>query len=98
MNLKVGAAVTANLRLVRQVGKGGMGSVWVAYHHYYGQLGNGTNVDSPAPVTVAFQDMSTVQSVASGSNQSCTVLTSGEAECWGRNNWGQLGGGAPQRR
>ena len=32
MNLQSGWMVTENLRLVRQIGEGGMGSVWVAEH------------------------------------------------------------------
>ncbi len=32
MNLQSGLMVTDNLRLVRQIGEGGMGTVWVAHH------------------------------------------------------------------
>jgi alpha-tubulin suppressor-like RCC1 family protein len=64
----------------------------------FGQLGDGTQVDSPAPVAVGggleFRD------VIAGILHSCGVSTQNTAYCWGHNQAGELGhgdvGGASQ--
>jgi alpha-tubulin suppressor-like RCC1 family protein len=64
----------------------------------FGQLGDGTQVDSPAPVAVGggleFRD------VIAGILHSCGVTTQNTAYCWGHNQAGELGhgdvGGASQ--
>lgn len=43
---------------------------------------------SPRPVTVPVRD---VQSLAAGGQHACAVLRSGNAVCWGRNDFGQVG-------
>jgi len=58
-------------------------------YNHYGQLGNGTTIDSGSPVTVA--GISNVLAVGSGANHSCAVLDDGSVKCWGFNNSGQLG-------
>ena len=58
----------------------------------YGQLGDGTtggDATEPMPVFggLAFT------SVSAGRDHSCGVTTEGDAYCWGRNEYGQLGNG-----
>lgn len=60
-----------------------------------GELGNGTRVDSPAPVAVAGNVR--FLSIDAGVEFTCGVATTGEAYCWGRNTTGALGNAAPQR-
>lgn len=58
-----------------------------------GQLGNGaTTVDEllPFPVRGGLR----FQLLDAGDGHTCGVTTGGEAYCWGRNNWGQLGDGS----
>ena len=60
--------------------------------NFAGELGNGTTVKSTVPVAVT--GMATAQSVSDDGNESyCAVLASGAVECWGSNNFGQLGNG-----
>ncbi|MBC7711222.1 MAG: hypothetical protein H7203_14265 [Rhizobacter sp.] len=63
-----------------------------------GQLGNGGNVNSPAAVGVTGL-ASGVAAITSGFAHACAVMTSGGAvKCWGRNQYGQLGGGTQSQR
>ena len=56
----------------------------------YGQLGNNstTNTITPVSVTGLSQD---VAAVTSGDDFACALTTTGGVQCWGRNNYGQLG-------
>ena len=56
----------------------------------YGQLGNGTTVNSRRPVVVA--SLSAVSMIASAANHNC-ALTTTVVRCWGANSSGQLGTG-----
>ena len=60
-----------------------------------GQLGNGSNLTSRYPVTVAGIDgvSSKATEIAVGSGFACARLTNGSVRCWGANNFGQLGNG-----
>ena len=55
----------------------------------FGQLGNGTSVDSTTPVEVS--GITTAADVALGGAHSCALLTDGKVMCWGLNSEGQLG-------
>ena len=55
----------------------------------FGQLGDGTIVDHPAPVAVQGLSIG-VQAVATGSQHTCAVVN-GAAWCWGYNHYGALG-------
>lgn len=57
-----------------------------------GQLGDGTTVNRPTPVTVASLG-NTVLHITSGGDHNCAG-TSNRAKCWGRNDFGQLGDGS----
>jgi cytochrome c peroxidase len=66
--------------------------------NYFGQLGNGTTVDSPTtPVTVA--GLAGVTAIATGEAHACAVANNGDVFCWGANVAGQLGNaaGAPHQ-
>jgi hypothetical protein len=60
-----------------------------------GQLGDATTTTRTSPVAVhAIGGAGTLTGVASGgvgANHSCAVLSAGGADCWGYNNFGQLG-------
>ncbi len=55
----------------------------------YGQLGNGTTVDSLSPV--ATTALTGARSISSGLEFTCATLVDGLVKCWGRNSHGQLG-------
>ncbi|MFI5304877.1 MAG: RCC1 domain-containing protein, partial [Nitrospiria bacterium] len=59
----------------------------------YGQLGDGTNNTSFAPVQTQVANGVSIQSLSAGGNHSCGVLSSGAVNCWGDNSYGQLGNG-----
>ena len=76
----------------------GSGKLYCWGDNQYGQLGNGTNTDSPLPVLVsdnaAFVNAS-VAGVFAGDNHTCaiTLAPTNRLFCWGYNNKGQLGDG-----
>ncbi len=58
----------------------------------YGQLGDGTTLDSATPVDVNGLT-SGVSAIATGNGFTCALMTGGEMKCWGWNSIGQLGDG-----
>jgi len=58
-----------------------------------GQLGNGSTADSLTPVVVSGISAATAVS-ASSQSHACALVSGGKVKCWGRNDLGQLGGGA----
>ena len=61
-----------------------------------GQIGDGTNVDRPAPRDVTLP--SPAVSVFAHGESSCARLRNGSLSCWGRNDVGQLGDGTLRDR
>lgn len=66
-------------------------------YNYYGQLGNGTfsrdfpyyGVPTPSTVTT----ISNAVSISAGGYHTCAVLDDASIQCWGYNDYGQLGNG-----
>lgn len=57
----------------------------------FNQLGTGTGLDSPLPITVP--SLTNVKAITSGSYHNCALLETGTVKCWGNNERGQLGVG-----
>lgn len=66
-----------------------------------GQLGNGTTTPPALPVTSPADPLSVVlgitnaTEISGGSTYTCALLATRQVQCWGANNLGQLGNGAP---
>jgi alpha-tubulin suppressor-like RCC1 family protein len=59
-----------------------------------GQLGSSFGVGAvTTPEPVSLPAGTQITSLALGGNQSCAILAGGTCECWGENNYGQLGQG-----
>ena len=59
--------------------------------NFRGQLGVGTLVSDYMPVTV--QGLAgPAKAVSAGADHACAILTTGGVQCWGANDYGQLGG------
>jgi hypothetical protein len=65
--------------------------------NFSGQLGDGTNVNRNAPVTVSGLSED-VAAIAAGSEHTCALTEGGAMRCWGANFSGQLGDGSTTNR
>jgi alpha-tubulin suppressor-like RCC1 family protein len=65
-----------------------------------GQLGNGQDLNRPAPVVVSNSGPGGLvfESVSAGNDHTCGVVTDRSVWCWGLNTWGQLGDGSTSSR
>ena len=65
--------------------------------NFWGQLGNGTTVNSSTPQAVAGLPSSAIALDANGTDDdshSCALLDDESVACWGSGTWGQLGAGS----
>ena len=69
------------------------GSVMCWGDNEYGQLGDGTTIDSLTPTWTRFDASSTVIGLSSGEHQTCALLGNGSVACWGYGGNGRLGNG-----
>jgi hypothetical protein len=65
------------------------GSVTCWGRNDYGQLGNGSTINSAVPVAVF--GITSATAIAVGGLHTCALLDDGSVTCWGRNDYGQLG-------
>ena len=70
------------------------GSLWAWGLNEYGQLGDGTYVDSFTPTKI----MDNVAAVDAGSDYAMAIKTDGSLWVWGLNEYGQLGDGTLDNR
>jgi alpha-tubulin suppressor-like RCC1 family protein len=68
------------------------GDVWCWGNNRFGQLGDGTTIDSAAPVKVLGLTGGNT-SIAVGDNHACVLTASGGVRCWGLDTFGQAGSG-----
>ncbi|MBC8029025.1 MAG: DUF4214 domain-containing protein [Pyrinomonadaceae bacterium] len=68
------------------------GTAWGWGHNFYGQLGDGTNVNKSYAVQT--QNLSSVVSIAAGRHFSMALKSDGTVWTWGNNEWGELGNGS----
>jgi len=67
------------------------GTVWAWGSNEFGQLGDGTTIDSPAPIQVS--GLTDVTAITGGSSHTLALKTDGMVWAWGYNAAGQLGDG-----
>lgn len=65
------------------------GIVFTIGRNNFGQLGNGSNENSPEPIKVS--NLPKVKSISRGYDHSIAIDSTGKMWLWGRNNYGQLG-------
>jgi alpha-tubulin suppressor-like RCC1 family protein len=59
----------------------------------YGELGNGTTTDSDVPVAVTGITSAKALASASDGGGFCALLSTGKVDCWGYDDFGELGNG-----
>jgi alpha-tubulin suppressor-like RCC1 family protein len=69
------------------------GEAWCWGENSFGQLGDGTQINTPIPVQVIGLGGG-VKAMAAGGSHTCAVLVGGDVKCWGSDDFGQLGDGS----
>ena len=69
------------------------GTVWAWGSNEYGQLGDGSTIDSSVPVQV--KNLTSVVGISAGHNHTVALRTDGTVWNWGSNEYGQLGDSIP---
>lgn len=69
------------------------GSLWCWGANQYGELGDGSTLESHVPVAVTGLG-SNVSAVSGGQHHACALTKAGSAHCWGKDDHGQLGSGS----
>lgn len=59
----------------------------------YGQMGTGTTDDPTTGQIYTVKGLSGVRDLASGADHTCALMNDGTVQCWGSNEYGQLGDG-----
>ncbi len=89
-------AIAAGGRRTCAVSSVGGADCWGANEH--GQLGDGTTTDRSTPVEVKGAEgsgtLSGVEAIAAGGESTCALTSGGGVDCWGLNDFGQLGDGS----
>lgn len=65
------------------------GTVWAWGSNQYGQLGDGTTTNSPAPIQVS--GLTDITAIAAGKDHTIAHKADGTVWAWGKNEYGQLG-------
>jgi len=68
------------------------GSVKCWGENDYGRLGDGTTARRTAPMSVLGLS-GAATAIAAGGSHTCALLTDGTVQCWGRDEYGQIGNG-----
>jgi alpha-tubulin suppressor-like RCC1 family protein len=71
------------------------GLAWCWGRDEDGEIGDGGAADQPLPTAVTFPTDVQISSLSAGGTHTCAVNVNGEVFCWGANDRGQLGFGAP---
>ncbi|MEI6624232.1 MAG: hypothetical protein WCP28_20270 [Actinomycetes bacterium] len=85
--------IAAGLGTVCAVAGGGTAYCW-GYNNN-GSVGDGTNTESNTPAAVKSLPPNAT-TIATGDDTSCALLADGKAYCWGKNEFGELGGSPKQ--
>ncbi len=71
------------------------GRAWCWGRGDRGQIGDGSSMDQLVPMPIALPGGGAVSSLSAGGEHTCAVDAAGAVFCWGANERGQLGAGAP---
>lgn len=62
-------------------------------NNFYGQLGRGTTSPATTGAPGATSVVGSINKVVTGTDHACALMTGGAVQCWGRNQYGQVGNG-----
>ena len=93
-------AAGSNHTLLLKQDSSNPGTLWAMGDNQYGQLGDGTNTQSPLPVQVKYNGVavSAAIDIAVGDNHALVLMSDKTLLAMGRNNYGQLGVGSTDNK